>query len=122
MAKYLDTTSSSGQLHSVLLGVKDVFAVKHIPWRCGSPRFEAGTGAPSFNKLWSLLGTPCSSVALRQTAIGLPVGVQVVGAMVNDTGVLMVADWPMMRFTEHMSQQPSAKPRTGHPRPVDPSE
>lgn len=63
-----------------------------------APLFESGTGSPSFNRIWSLLGLPCCSVPLLQTDAGLPMGVQVVGAMGNDRGVLTVADWLMSRF------------------------
>ncbi|KRS12714.1 hypothetical protein XM53_08985 [Roseovarius atlanticus] len=70
-----------------------------------APLFETGTGSPSFNRIWSLLGLPCCSVPLLQTHDGLPMGVQVVGAMGNDGGVLTVADWLMARFGQCWSQQ-----------------
>ncbi len=63
-----------------------------------APAFEDGTGAPAFNRLWSLLGLPCCSVPLLATEDGLPIGVQVVGALGNDRGVLSVAHRLMTEF------------------------
>ncbi|MEX5729590.1 Asp-tRNA(Asn)/Glu-tRNA(Gln) amidotransferase A subunit family amidase [Rhodovulum iodosum] len=63
-----------------------------------APAFESGTGNPAFNRIWSLLGLPCCSVPILRADGGLPMGVQVVGAMGNDRGVLRVADWLMRRF------------------------
>lgn len=63
-----------------------------------APAFEDGTGAPAFNRLWSLLGLPCCSVPLLATEAGLPIGVQVVGALGNDRGVLSTAHRLMTEF------------------------
>ena len=63
-----------------------------------APDFDAGTGSPAFNRVWTLLGLPCCTVPLLQSEAGMPMGVQVVGAMGNDRGVLSVADMLMARF------------------------
>ncbi len=60
-----------------------------------APMFEDGTGDPVFNRLWTLLGLPCCTVPLLTGPEGHPIGVQVVGAMGNDRGVLRLADWLM---------------------------
>lgn len=65
-----------------------------------APAFESGTGSPAFNRIWSLLGLPCCSVPILRTPEGLPMGVQVVGATGNDTGVLALAQWLMTRFCD----------------------
>jgi Asp-tRNA(Asn)/Glu-tRNA(Gln) amidotransferase A subunit family amidase len=51
-ARALDRGPVRGQLHGVPLGVKDIFAVRGQPWRCGSPiwrdrvaEFDAGSVA-----------------------------------------------------------------------------
>ncbi|MPM08777.1 Asp-tRNA(Asn)/Glu-tRNA(Gln) amidotransferase A subunit family amidase [Rhodobacter sp. 140A] len=51
-ARSLDAGPSRGRLHGVPLGVKDIFAVRDMPWRCGSPiwrdrvaGFDAGSVA-----------------------------------------------------------------------------
>ncbi|WP_417809604.1 amidase [Thioclava sp.] len=36
-ARALDTGPMRGPLHGVALGIKDIFAVRDMPWRCGSP-------------------------------------------------------------------------------------
>ena len=36
-ARALDEGPERGALHGVALGVKDIFAAKDLPWRCGSP-------------------------------------------------------------------------------------
>lgn len=63
-----------------------------------APDFESGTGNPVFNRIWSLLGLPCCTVPVLRSSEGHPIGVQVVGAMGNDRGVLTIADWLMRRF------------------------
>ncbi|SHL59542.1 amidase [Roseibium suaedae] len=74
-------------------------AVWLTPSSCGpAPAFEAGTGNPAFNRTWSLLGLPCCSVPILSDAEGRPMGVQVVGAMGNDQGVLAAAHWLMQAF------------------------
>lgn len=62
-----------------------------------APAYDAGTGSPAFNRIWSLLGLPCCSVPILQDSDRMPIGVQVVGAIGNDLGVLTVAEWLMSR-------------------------
>ena len=54
----------------------------------------ASTGSPMFNALWTYLGMPCISLPLLETD-GMPLGVQLVGARGDDTGLLRVANWLM---------------------------
>ena len=49
-----------------------------------APRRTEGTGDPVFNRIWTLLGTPCVNVPGLTGANGLPVGVQVIGALHED--------------------------------------
>ncbi len=44
-----------------------------------------------FNRLWTLVGTPCVSVAGLHGASGMPVGVQVVGRFARDKATLNLA-------------------------------
>ena len=57
-------------------------------------RSLASTGSPMFNALWTYLGMPCISLPLLQTG-DMPLGVQLVGARGDDTGLLRVANWLM---------------------------
>lgn len=57
-----------------------------------APRGLEKTGAPIFNKLWTLAGTPCVNVP-GMTDGGLPLGVQVVSRFGRDRQVLSLAAW-----------------------------
>ncbi|WP_321499899.1 amidase [Breoghania sp.] len=74
-------------------------AVWLTPATCGAaPDWNSGTGNPAFNRTWSLLGLPACSVPILADPHGRPIGVQIVGAMGNDAGVLATANWLMDTF------------------------
>jgi Asp-tRNA(Asn)/Glu-tRNA(Gln) amidotransferase A subunit family amidase len=60
-----------------------------------APKGLASTGDTKFNKLWTLMGTPCVNVPAYVADAGLPVGVQVIARFGDDAGALRVA-----RFVE----------------------
>ena len=70
-------------------GVLTFSAVGEAPAGLGS------TGTHVFNRLWTLVGTPCVSVAGLHGASGMPVGVQVIGRFARDKATLNLA-----RFVE----------------------
>ena len=49
------------------------------------------TGDPMFNRMWSLLGTPCVHVPIGTGATGMPVGATLIGAMRDDLRTLSAA-------------------------------
>jgi amidase len=51
------------------------------------------TGDPAFNRIWTLLGTPCVSLPLGRGPAGLPVGIQLVGPRGRDAALVAVAAW-----------------------------
>ena len=51
------------------------------------------TGDPVFNRMWTLLHTPCVNIPVAATANGLPVGLQVVGPVGSDARTLAAAYW-----------------------------
>jgi amidase len=53
----------------------------------------ASTGDPAFDRIWTLLGTPCASLPLARGPAGLPVGVQIVGAPAADGALVAVCAW-----------------------------
>ena len=57
-----------------------------------APMGLGSTGSPQFNALWTYLGMPCISLPLLELN-GLPLGVQLVAARGDDTGLLRVAKW-----------------------------
>ncbi len=50
-----------------------------------------GNGAPTFNRLWTLLGTPCVNVPGLSDTAGLPLGVQIVARFGRDRFALSAA-------------------------------
>lgn len=51
------------------------------------------TGDPSFCALWTLCGVPAVTIPTGRGPKGLPLGLQVVGAYLNDNNTLKVAQW-----------------------------
>ena len=58
-----------------------------------APKGLGSTGEPTFNRLWTLLGTPCVNVPGLSDADGLPLGVQVVARFGRDRFALSAASW-----------------------------
>jgi Asp-tRNA(Asn)/Glu-tRNA(Gln) amidotransferase A subunit family amidase len=56
-----------------------------------APRGLDSTGEPIFNRLWTLLGTPCVNVPGLADPAGLPLGVQVVARFGRDRFALSAA-------------------------------
>ena len=56
-----------------------------------APPGLASTGAPTFNKLWTLLGNPCVNVPGLSDAAALPLGMQIVGRFGRDRAALEAA-------------------------------
>lgn len=56
-----------------------------------APETLASTGDSRFNRLWTLLGTPCLTVPLMRGPRGLPVSFQLVGRFGDDARVIAVA-------------------------------
>lgn len=53
----------------------------------------ASTGDPAFDRIWTLLGTPCASLPAALGPAGMPVGVQVVGAPGKDGELAAACEW-----------------------------
>src|SRR5207248_6557390 len=56
-----------------------------------APKGLASTGDPRFNRLWTLMGTPCVNVPAYVAEGGLPVGVQVIAGYGDDAKALAAA-------------------------------
>jgi Asp-tRNA(Asn)/Glu-tRNA(Gln) amidotransferase A subunit family amidase len=56
-----------------------------------APHGLAATGEPTFNRLWTLLGTPCVNVPGLTDPTGLPLGVQIVARFGRDRFALAAA-------------------------------
>ncbi|MBT8437361.1 MAG: amidase [Gammaproteobacteria bacterium] len=51
------------------------------------------TGSPVMNTIWTFCGTPAINIPLLQSAEGLPIGVQVVGAKNDDARLFRCTRW-----------------------------
>jgi len=58
-----------------------------------APMGIQATGDPLFNRIWTLLRTPCVHVLCALGSRGLPLGVTVVGPIQADRVTLMAANW-----------------------------
>ena len=56
-----------------------------------APAGHGWTGDPRYNRLWTLLGTPCVNVPGLVLESGLPIGVQVIAPFARDATALSVA-------------------------------
>jgi Asp-tRNA(Asn)/Glu-tRNA(Gln) amidotransferase A subunit family amidase len=58
-----------------------------------APASLTSTGSPVFNRAWTLFGVPCVTLPFGKAANGLPLAVQLVGAMDEDMVLLEWAKW-----------------------------
>lgn len=58
-----------------------------------APHGIAATGDPLFNRMWTLLRTPCVHLPSALGPRGLPVGITIVGPIGGDRAMLLAADW-----------------------------
>ena len=58
-----------------------------------APAGLTATGSPVMNTIWTFCGTPALNVPLLQSAEGLPIGVQVVGAKDDDGRLFRSTRW-----------------------------
>ncbi|MEM9247407.1 MAG: amidase [Pseudomonadota bacterium] len=58
-----------------------------------APAGHASTGDSRFNGLWTMAGTPAVTLPLLAAPNGLPMGVQLVGPVGGDAGLMRAASW-----------------------------
>ena len=63
-----------------------------------APAGLGATGDPLFNRLWTLLHTPCVHLPFTQGPNGLPVGLQLVGPRGADRQTLLCADYLLRKL------------------------
>jgi Asp-tRNA(Asn)/Glu-tRNA(Gln) amidotransferase A subunit family amidase len=83
------TTKRARHALNELLGEANVILTPSAPG--AAPRGLASTGSPIFNRIWTLMGTPCVNVAGLADAAGMPLGVQIVGRFGRDRATLEAA-------------------------------
>jgi Asp-tRNA(Asn)/Glu-tRNA(Gln) amidotransferase A subunit family amidase len=73
---------------------RDVDAVLTYAAPGAAPKLDLGTtGDPRYNRLWTLLGTPCVSVPGLSGEDGFPIGIQVVAPFGRDSLALAAAGY-----------------------------
>ena len=78
--RYAAALETASQCRPAMAAVFSEFDVLLAPSAPGeAPRGLASTGNPVFNRPWTLLGLPCTSIPAFSGPQGLPIGVQVVG-------------------------------------------
>lgn len=74
---------------------QDIFSEVDILLAPSAPSFAPigfdGTGVPTFNKLWTLLGTPSANIAGLRAKNGMPLGIQAIGKFGSDKNLLSIA-------------------------------
>ena len=81
--------------------LRDYDAIVTPPARGEAPATLANTGDPVFCTLWTMCGAPAITVPSGLGPQGLPLGLQIVGALHEDARLLTVAQWcaGKIRFT-----------------------
>jgi Asp-tRNA(Asn)/Glu-tRNA(Gln) amidotransferase A subunit family amidase len=83
------TTRRARQTFADLMATTDVILTPSAP--NAAPSGLDSTGKPTFNRLWTLLGTPCINVPGLSDGNNLPLGVQIVGRFARDKAALTAA-------------------------------
>jgi Asp-tRNA(Asn)/Glu-tRNA(Gln) amidotransferase A subunit family amidase len=83
------TASRSRQVFADTMADYDVILTPSAPG--AAPRGLESTGDPAFNRLWTLLGTPCVNIPGLFDNEGLPLGIQIVGRFGRDRTALEAA-------------------------------
>jgi Asp-tRNA(Asn)/Glu-tRNA(Gln) amidotransferase A subunit family amidase len=95
-AAYDEALAVAVRARAALAGTfEDVDALLTFSAPGAAPKGLDWTGDPRFNRLWTLMGTPCVNVPATVADGGLPVGVQVIARFGDDAGALEAA-----RFVE----------------------
>ena len=81
---------------------EDVDALLSLSAPGPAPKGLTTTGSPIFNRIWTLLRTPCLNVTGLETADGLPLGVQVIGPQGGDPATLQIAHWLEGAIARHV--------------------
>jgi Asp-tRNA(Asn)/Glu-tRNA(Gln) amidotransferase A subunit family amidase len=89
---YDDARRTTSQARRALAEMMADFDVILSPSAPGSaPKGLASTGTSTFNRLWTLMGTPCVNVPGLADPNGLPLGMQVIGRFGADRATLEAA-------------------------------
>ncbi|MBI3545714.1 MAG: amidase [Gammaproteobacteria bacterium] len=88
-------TRLQGELNELL---QRYDAIITPPARGQAPASLEHTGDPTFCTIWTLCGTPAITIPSGLGAQGLPLGLQVIGAYLQDARLLQAAQWCAQRI------------------------
>jgi Asp-tRNA(Asn)/Glu-tRNA(Gln) amidotransferase A subunit family amidase len=100
------TTRRARQALADLVADGEVILTPSAPG--AAPHGLASTGEPTFNRLWTLLGTPCVNVPGLSDASGLPLGVQIVARFGRDRFALAAAHFVERAIAARDAPQPKS--------------
>ena len=83
------TSSQARRALSDLMADVDVILSPSAPG--AAPKGLGSTGSSTFNRLWTLMGTPCVNVPGLADPSGMPLGMQVIGRFGSDRATLEAA-------------------------------
>lgn len=83
------TTRRAREAVAALMADYDMMLTPSAPG--AAPEGLGSTGSSTFNRLWTLMGSPCVNVAGLNSDAGLPLGIQVVGRFGRDQATLAAA-------------------------------
>ncbi|MBL6928183.1 MAG: amidase [Rhodospirillales bacterium] len=96
--EYFEAKTAIDTLNGLLKSLSSGFDAILTPATTGeAPVGLETTGNPVFCKLWTLCGLPSLSMPLLKAKSGMPLGVQLVGPLGQDAGLLGCANWLMER-------------------------
>jgi Asp-tRNA(Asn)/Glu-tRNA(Gln) amidotransferase A subunit family amidase len=95
-AEYLEALDKRDKLRAILAEFFASYDAIITPPATGEPpRTLTFTGDANFCTIWTLCGVPCVSFPTAKGPQGMPMGLQVVGAYLNDGLALGAAKWCM---------------------------
>jgi Asp-tRNA(Asn)/Glu-tRNA(Gln) amidotransferase A subunit family amidase len=95
-AEALATMQSMAAFYTEVFNEYDAIVAPSAPGE--APLRETGTGDPIFSTLWTFSGLPALTLPVLVGETGLPVGVQLVGALEGDDKLFRTAAW----FLRHL--------------------
>jgi Asp-tRNA(Asn)/Glu-tRNA(Gln) amidotransferase A subunit family amidase len=91
-ADYDEAQRIAARARAALAGIfAEVDVILTVSAPGAAPKGLDSTGDPTFNRLWTLLGTPCVNVPAIVADGNLPVGVQVIAGIGDDGKALAAA-------------------------------
>ncbi len=95
---YMSAISALGPMSQSLGELFEDYNAIITPAALGEAPRGMATGDPVYCTTWTLLGTPAVTLPLLQSASGMPMGVQLVGARGSDARLLSIANWLIKRL------------------------